>query len=98
MASLLTQTFAQNMKERRLALGLTQEQLAEAIGSTKQYIYRLESAVSDPTLQTVEKVSEGLRCEPHQLIVIKDVSPPTLESIVTILDSLSSSLKSIIRK
>ena len=45
-------------RERKKA-GLTQEQLAERIGTNKQYISRLENDKSDLEIQTLRKVVEG---------------------------------------
>lgn len=45
-------------RERKKA-GLTQEQLAEKIGTNKQYISRLENDKSDVELNTLRKVVEG---------------------------------------
>jgi len=45
-------------RERKKA-GLTQEQLAEKIGTNKQYISRLENDKSDVELNTLRKIIEG---------------------------------------
>jgi DNA-binding XRE family transcriptional regulator len=45
-------------RERKKA-GLTQEQLAEKIGTNKQYISRLENDKSDLEIQTLRKIVEG---------------------------------------
>ena len=45
-------------RERKKA-GLTQEQLAERVGTNKQYISRLENDKSDVELNTLRKVIEG---------------------------------------
>ena len=51
---------AQTLKEERLRAGLTQEQLAEKIGTKKAYISRLENGKSDVQLSTLFRIFEGL--------------------------------------
>ena len=51
---------AQTLKEERLRAGLTQEQLAEKIGTKKTYISRLENGKSDIQLNTLFRIFEGL--------------------------------------
>jgi DNA-binding XRE family transcriptional regulator len=57
-----TQAFclAQTLKEERLRAGLTQEQLAEKIGTKKTYISRLENGKADVQLSTLFRIFEGL--------------------------------------
>ena len=57
-----TQIFclATTLKEERLRAGLTQQQLAERIGTKKTYISRLENGKSDIQLNTLFRIFEGL--------------------------------------
>ena len=57
-----TETFilAERFKEERLKAGLTQEQLAEKIGTKKSYISRLENGKADVQLSTLFRIFEGL--------------------------------------
>jgi DNA-binding XRE family transcriptional regulator len=57
-----TQAFclAQTLKEERIRAGLTQEQLAEKIGTKKTYISRIENGKSDVQLNTLFRIFEGL--------------------------------------
>jgi transcriptional regulator with XRE-family HTH domain len=48
------------LKEERLRAGLTQEQLAEKIGTKKTYISRIENGKSDVQLNTLFRIFEGL--------------------------------------
>lgn len=56
------QTFilAERLKEERLKAGLTQEQLAERIGTKKSYISRIENGKADVQLSTLFRIFEGL--------------------------------------
>lgn len=51
---------AQTLREERLRAGLTQEQLAEKIGTKKTYISRLENGKADVQLTTLFRIFEGL--------------------------------------
>lgn len=51
---------ALTLKEERIRAGLTQEQLAEKIGTKKTYISRLENGKADIQLSTLFRIFEGL--------------------------------------
>lgn len=51
---------AETLKEERHRAGLTQEQLAQRIGTKKTYISRLENGKADVTLGTLFRIFEGL--------------------------------------
>lgn len=48
------------LKQARLEAGLTQSEVAEAIGTKKTAISRLENHVEDVKLSTVEKYAQAL--------------------------------------
>ena len=56
------QTFilAECLREERKKAGLTQEQLAERIGTKKSYISKLENGHGDIQLSTLFKIFKGL--------------------------------------
>ena len=51
---------ARTLKEERKRAGLTQEELAEKIGTKKTYISRLENGKADIQLSTLFRIFEGL--------------------------------------
>lgn len=51
---------AERLKEERLKAGLTQEQLAQKIGTKKSYISRIENGKADIQLSTLFKIFQGL--------------------------------------
>lgn len=57
-----TETFclAETLKEERLRAGMTQEELAQKIGSKRTYISRLERGKSDVQLSTLFRIFQGL--------------------------------------
>jgi len=50
----------EQLKAERLKAGLTQEQLAERIGTKKSYISRVENGRTDVQLSTLYKLFQGL--------------------------------------
>lgn len=57
-----------NVRRARLALGLTQEAVAEATGRTQQYISGLESGRRNPTVITVFEFAQILETTPADLL------------------------------
>jgi transcriptional regulator with XRE-family HTH domain len=66
--SSLNMTLAVNMKKRRLALGLSQEALAEACGLHRTYVGSVERAERNVTLGTLELLANALEVPAPQLI------------------------------
>jgi transcriptional regulator with XRE-family HTH domain len=59
----------ERLKARRLELGMTPEQVAEAIGVEKPTVQRYESGVIKKIDNiTVEKLADALRCSPLYLM------------------------------
>ncbi len=50
----------ERLKEERLKVGLTQQQLAEKIGTKKSYISRVENGHADVQLSTLFRIFGGL--------------------------------------
>lgn len=63
-----TQTFAENLKLIRKGRGLSQTQLAEKIGLTKQSIINYEKGSTFPTGNRLTKLFEVLEVTPEQLL------------------------------
>lgn len=61
-----------NVKEIRTQAGMTQEQLAESIGTSKTYISQLENGTRNIDMirqSTMSKLCAALNCNPEDLIV-----------------------------
>ena len=54
------QEIAAQLRQVRKEQGMTQERLAEKVGTRKSNIYRLESGRYNPSLDFLEKVAGGL--------------------------------------
>lgn len=61
--------------------GLTQAQLADATGLTDASVSRIETGVQAYTRQTLEVLSEALKCEPEDLIGHFEPGSPELDLI-----------------
>jgi transcriptional regulator with XRE-family HTH domain len=59
---------ARNLKERRTALGLTQEDVADAAGVALRHYQKLESGEVNVTLRTLVRVTEALNTRVNELL------------------------------
>jgi transcriptional regulator with XRE-family HTH domain len=57
-----------NLKEIRLNKGLTQQQLADNIGVSRQQIVKWESGERNPKLSALKKLAKVLECDLMELI------------------------------
>ena len=67
----LQECLAQNMKHYRKLRHLTQESLAERIGTSTNYIGIIETGGSFPSPQMIEKIAEALEIDSPQLFADK---------------------------
>jgi transcriptional regulator with XRE-family HTH domain len=54
---------ADHVAERRRALGLSQTELADLVGTTQSAIARLESGGRPPRIDTLLRIAEALDCD-----------------------------------
>lgn len=64
----LVAVFAANVRERRLALSLSQEELAERAGVHRTYIGMLERGEKNVTIYNIERVAGALGVAPYLLL------------------------------
>jgi transcriptional regulator with XRE-family HTH domain len=60
--------FAQNLREQRIRLGLSQEALGDACGLHRTEISLLERSGRDPRLSTIVKLARALQIRPAKLL------------------------------
>ncbi|QND51827.1 helix-turn-helix transcriptional regulator [Phyllobacterium sp. 628] len=60
--------FGLAVKERRIALGISQEELAMRIGADQAYISRIEAGQMNVTLETAEQVAEAVQSNVAELL------------------------------
>lgn len=59
---------AAKIRKLREARGLTQGELAEKAGVTREYVARLEAGRYDPSLSTIERLAKALKVKPAELL------------------------------
>lgn len=64
----LDPTFRRNLRAIRLANQMSQAKLAEALGVAPPQINHWESGRNSPTLSTVTRICEALKCTPDELL------------------------------
>lgn len=60
--------FASTLREKRKAMGISQEELGDICDLHRTEISLLERAGRDPRLSTIVKISRALEIEPSELI------------------------------
>ncbi|MEM1040870.1 MAG: helix-turn-helix transcriptional regulator [Pseudomonadota bacterium] len=85
---MVTRIGPKTLKQRRIFLrewrehrNLTQEQLADRIGTTKASISRIENLARDPQLGFLEAAAEALNCTPSD-ILSRDPEQPTADQLL----------------
>jgi len=77
----MAQSIGANIKAKRRALGLNQEDLAQKLGLTQANISRIEASVKGPSAETLLAIAEALACDVRELMGVKDnpQSPQALD-------------------
>ena len=68
------------VREARLALGLTQVELAAKSGVQQREISRIEKCIANPTLKTVDKIMRALNGQ----VVFSFIDAPALASTLSV--------------
>jgi len=63
--------FGKKVREERLRLGLSQEQLASRAGVHRTYIGMIERAEKNITLENIEKVAKALNLNINKLLTFE---------------------------
>lgn len=63
----------ERIRDRRVQIGLSQEQLAHAIGSHQKQISRYEKGENDPTAEVVIRIAKALQTTPDWLLGFDDL-------------------------
>lgn len=67
----LAVTFGRNVRERRLAKGVTLEAFAHDVGLSYSYVGELERGGRNPTLKVVERIAGALNVDALSLLAAK---------------------------
>lgn len=59
---------ASNVRRYRMALGITQAELAARLGIDRAYVSALERGLYNPTLERLEQIADALEIAPADLL------------------------------
>ena len=68
-----SQKFGKRVKIERIMRDWTMEQLAEKAGLGTTTISQVENGSGSPTLDTIEKLANGLGLKVHELLIFDDL-------------------------
>lgn len=103
----LQEIFLNNLKYYRKKRGLSQESLSEKLNKGVNYINRIESRASFPTIQVIEEIADILGIKPYKLfedetapknIISSDRDRFIKEITDNLYTKLSADMKSILEK
>lgn len=60
--------FGENMRQRRLALNISQEELSFRAGLHRNYISDVERGTRNVSIKSMEKIAQGLEVSLYQLL------------------------------
>lgn len=86
---------AVNMKARRKELNISQADLAEKIGTSPNYISKIEVEKQFPSVQMIEQLATALSCDSVDLFSIEKIKEDNLNSIQ---DSLCQEINLLVKK
>ena len=76
----MSKIFAQNLRFYRRNLGITQEELARRVGTTRSSINNYESAKSEPNFEGLCYLTRELGVELDQLLLEQDYTVPYIHT------------------
>ncbi len=62
------------LRQRRIAIGVSQERLGELSGLDRTYISGIERAVRNPTIDSLSRIAEALECELSELLAAAETA------------------------
>jgi len=77
----IREILANNLKENRRKLGMTQEELAEKAMVSTHYIAMIETCKKYPKPNMLEQIAKSLEIEPHKLFYIESDPNEPLERL-----------------
>ena len=77
----IKEILAQNLKENRRRLGITQPELAKRAGMSTQYLAMIETARKFPTADILERLAAALGINPNELFFVADSPERAMEQL-----------------
>jgi transcriptional regulator with XRE-family HTH domain len=75
----MAQSIGANIKAKRRALGLNQEDLANKLGLTQANVSRIEASVRGPSGEMLLAIAEALGCDVRELLGVEAPGGPVKE-------------------
>jgi len=64
---------AELIKQKRSETGMTQEELGEAIGTSRSQVTNIETSASGMTVEMLYQISTALSCSPAELLPLSGI-------------------------
>lgn len=64
----LAKDLGQNIRDRRVSIGMSQDALAHACGIDRSYMGRIERGEVNLTIEKLYQIAQQLKCQPHLLL------------------------------
>ncbi|MGV2016770.1 MULTISPECIES: helix-turn-helix domain-containing protein [Agrobacterium] len=61
------------VKEKRVALGISQEELAMRIEADQAYVSRVEAGQINVTLETMQQIASALKTDAAELLILRQI-------------------------
>jgi len=95
----IREILAQNLKENRRKLGLTQPELAEKTGLSLHHIAMIEISRRFPSPDVIDKLAMALEIQPNELFVVAVPAERAIEQMQkTILENLNQGIEKALDK
>lgn len=65
--------FGLAVKEKRVALGISQEELAMRIEADQAYVSRVEAGQINVTLETMQQIASALKTDAAELLILRQI-------------------------
>ena len=62
------------LRQRRIAIGVSQERLGELSGLDRTYISGIERGVRNPTIDSLSRIAKALECELSELLAAAETA------------------------
>ncbi len=95
----LKKLIANNMKEQRRILGISQAVLAERVDTSTHYIAMIELERKTPSLSMLERIAEALQIDPPELFSMRPIPPKSLKEMQkTVLNDIEKAVNKVIHE
>jgi transcriptional regulator with XRE-family HTH domain len=95
----IREILAQNLKENRRRLGITQPELSERAGVSTQYLAMIEIARKFPTADILERLAAALGINPNELFSVAVSPERAIEQLQqTILENVNKAIEDALDK